>query len=87
MINTLCNGLNPSQASLWLSLCMDTWDKFGPFTVDPLDRACTAKPEERKVPSYCSSCGQGSKKDGEEGWIWKGTEGSRESCGAGAEVC
>lgn len=39
MINTLCNGLNPSQASLQLSLCVDTWDEFGPFTVDALDRA------------------------------------------------
>lgn len=39
MINTLCNGLNPSQASLQLSLCVDTWDEFGPFTVHALDRA------------------------------------------------
>lgn len=39
MINMLCNGLNPSQASLQLSLCVDTWDEFDPFTVDSLDRA------------------------------------------------
>ena len=39
VINTLCNGLNPSPASLRLSLCMDTWDEFGLFTADALDRA------------------------------------------------
>lgn len=71
MINTLCNGLNPSQASLQLSLCVDTWDEFGPFTLTP--QMHLTELEERRVQSYyCSWEGDG-KKDGEEGWVWKGS--------------
>lgn len=58
MINTLCNGLNPSQVSLWLSLCVDTWDEFGPFTVDALDRAVRLSWKKGRYP-VTATAGEG----------------------------
>lgn len=95
MINTLCNGLNPSQVSLRLSLRVDTWDEFGPFAVMHLTEPHW-EVGERRVPSYCCSWGGGDRKDGAQGWIWEGSRAApalavrselRGGWGVGADVC